>query len=304
MANSSLATYHWNGSKANCNIRDHVIDTITIHHMAGNGTCEGCFSTLAYKSTPGSVNYGIDSNGTIGVMIDEDLRAWTSSNRPNDMRAVTIEVANDKPSDAGGWHVSDKALASVINLCVDICKRHGKKKMIWCGSLSATNARKFASNEMRMTIHKWFAWTGCPGAYLESKMSYIANEVTKRLTPAVKKSVDEIAQEVVAGKWGTGTDRMNKLKAEGYDYNAVQKKVEVLMAKNNEIRVETTAPTDILSGTATATTPPVYACVAAGKQFTIEKTAVVSGQTFGKIKEQPDKASRSRWINLSKTKKV
>ena len=184
MANSSLATYHWNGSKANCNIRDHVIDTITIHHMAGNGTCEGCFSTLAYKSTPGSVNYGIDSNGTIGVMIDEDLRAWTSSNRPNDMRAVTMEVANDKPSDAGGWHVSDKALASVINLCVDICKRHGKKKMIWCGSLKATEARKFAADEMRMTIHKWFAWTGCPGAYLESKMQYIADEVTRRLTPA------------------------------------------------------------------------------------------------------------------------
>ena len=242
MANSSLATYIWTGSKANCNVRDHVIDTITIHHMAGNGSCEGCCRTLAYKADPGSVNYCIDSNGVIGVMIDEDKRAWTSSNRANDMRAVTMEVANDKPSDAGGWHVSDKALASVINLCVDICRRHGKTKMIWCGSLNATNARKFASNEMRMTIHKWFAATGCPGAYLESKMGYIATEVTNRLnggtsvnstspTPTKKKTVDEIAKEVIAGKWSAGKDRITKLKAAGYNPDAVQNRVDELMGK-------------------------------------------------------------------------
>ncbi len=246
MANSSLATYHWNGSKANCNIRDHVIDTITIHHMAGNGSCEGCFSTLAYKSDPGSVNYGIDSNGTIGVMIDEDLRAWTSSNRPNDMRAVTMEVANDKPSDAGGWHVSDKALASVINLCVDICKRHGKKKMIWCGSLKATEARKFAADEMRMTIHKWFAWTGCPGAYLESKMQYIADEVTKRLntapTPAPKPKPKPTTGRV-------------KAVHSCYTYDSNK--------KGN---------------------PAVNGAFKKGSQWTIEKVITYAGQEWGKIK--------------------
>lgn len=181
MANSSLVSYVWTGDKSNCNVRDHAIDTITIHHMAGNGSLQGCFQSLVSRG--GSVNYAIDSNGKIGVMIDESYRAWTTSSRPNDMRAVTIEVANDQPSDAGGWHVSDKALASLIALCTDICKRNGKTKMIWCGSLSATNARTFASNEMRMTIHKWFAATGCPGQYLESKMSYIANEVTYKLNP-------------------------------------------------------------------------------------------------------------------------
>lgn len=240
MANSSLVTYVWKGPKTNCNARDHVIDTITIHHIAGNGTLEGCFKTLAYKADPGSVNYGIDSLGAIGVMIDENLRAWTTCDRPNDMRAVTIEVANDKPSDAGGWHVSDKALAALINLCVDICKRNGKTKMIWCGSLAATNARSFASNEMRMTIHKWFAPTGCPGPYLESKMGYIASEVTKRLggsspspapTPA-KKSIDEIAKEVIKGNWGVYPERKIRLEAAGYDYNAVQAKVDELIGKN------------------------------------------------------------------------
>src|ERR1044072_9088557 len=45
-----------------------------------------------------------------------------------------------------------------------------------------------------------------------------------------KKSNDAIAKEVVAGKWGNGDDRKKKLKAAGYDYNAVQSLVNKLVA--------------------------------------------------------------------------
>lgn len=42
-------------------------------------------------------------------------------------------------------------------------------------------------------------------------------------TPApAKKSNDEIANEVLAGKWGNGDDRKRRLQAAGYDYNAIQ----------------------------------------------------------------------------------
>lgn len=40
-------------------------------------------------------------------------------------------------------------------------------------------------------------------------------------TPA-KKTNEEIADEVLAGKWGNGDDRKNRLEAAGYDYNAIQ----------------------------------------------------------------------------------
>lgn len=43
-----------------------------------------------------------------------------------------------------------------------------------------------------------------------------------------KKSLDEIAKEVIQGKWGNGDDRKNRLKSAGYDYNAVQAKVNSL----------------------------------------------------------------------------
>ena len=45
----------------------------------------------------------------------------------------------------------------------------------------------------------------------------------------VKKSVTEIAKEVIAGKWGAGADRKKRLTDAGYDYNAVQKKVNELL---------------------------------------------------------------------------
>jgi len=49
--------------------------------------------------------------------------------------------------------------------------------------------------------------------------------------PAPKKTVDEIAKEVMAGKWGNGDERKKKLKAAGYDYDKVQAKVNELAAK-------------------------------------------------------------------------
>lgn len=50
-------------------------------------------------------------------------------------------------------------------------------------------------------------------------------------TPA-KKSTDEIAREVIAGSWGNGDDRKSRLTAAGYDYSAVQAKVNALLGAN------------------------------------------------------------------------
>ena len=45
---------------------------------------------------------------------------------------------------------------------------------------------------------------------------------------STKKSVDEIAKEVLAGKWGNGAVRKRRITAAGYDYTAVQKRVNEL----------------------------------------------------------------------------
>lgn len=65
--------------------------------------------------------------------------------------------------------------------------------------------------------------------------------------PTPSKSVDELAREVIAGKWGNGQDRVNALTNAGYDYNAIQNRVnEILGGKpakksNEEIAKEVIA---------------------------------------------------------------
>lgn len=236
MANSKLATYKWGGKTSNYNVRDHKIDKITIHHMAGNLTLAGCCT--AVQSRGGSVNYMIDSNGKIGVMVDEQYRAWTSSSRANDMRAVTIEVANDRSSDAGGWHVSDKALAACIKLCVDICQRNGIAKLNYTGNANGN-----------LTMHKYFAATGCPGPYLSGKFPYIAAEVNKKLGTHAE-DTDSPAKASVPYKVKiTYKGGMNVRKGAGVSYE----RVKGVTAKYNTV-------------------------------YTITAEKTVGGQTWGKLK--------------------
>lgn len=167
MANSSLVSY--TKISPNSSARTAPISKITIHHMAVvNGTLEGVGNTFANPSRQASSNYGIDSKGRIALYVDESRRAWTSSNRENDNVAITIEVANS--SGAPDWKVSDAAYMALIALCVDICKRNNIKELVYTGDKSGN-----------LTRHNMFANTVCPGPYLESRFSDIAERVNKEL---------------------------------------------------------------------------------------------------------------------------
>lgn len=175
MSNSSLINYT-KISPNKTSPRNHIIDTITIHCMAGNATVEGCGSWFAKSSTQASSNYGIGTDGRIALYVDEKDRSWASSNASNDNRAVTIEVANDGDASTG-WHVSDKALNSLINLIADICKRNNIKELKWRNDKSLIGQ----VDKQNMTLHCWFKNKDCPGQYLISKHPYIVSEVNKKL---------------------------------------------------------------------------------------------------------------------------
>lgn len=228
MSNSPLVVY----TKLSPNftpMTDKVNRKITIHHCAGNCSIETLGNIFAPKTRQASSNYGVGSDGRIGMYVEEHNRSWCSSSRENDSQAITIEVAND--GGAPEWHVSDKALAATINLCVDICKRNGIEKLNYTGDKSGN-----------LTEHNYFANTNCPGPYLKSKLPYIAEEVNKQLRNdlatdyndnAVVKSNLTVAKEVLNGKWGNGQERKDRLAAAGYDYSAVQLLVNRLVAGEN-----------------------------------------------------------------------
>ena len=211
MSNSKLVNY--TKLSPNCTKpRNKPITKITIHHMAGNLSIENCGAGFAQPTRRASSNYGIGTDGRIGLYVEEKDRSWCSSSATNDNQAITIEVAN-----CGGapeWKVSDKALAALIKLCVDICKRNGIKELKFTGDKSGN-----------LTLHKYFKATECPGKYLESKMPYIAEEVNKQLKPAttgykVKVVADEL--NVRAGA-GTGYKVKSTIK-KGEVYTIIQEK--------------------------------------------------------------------------------
>lgn len=148
MSNSSLVNY----TKISPNktvLNNKVNKKITPHHAAGNVSVETMGNIFASPNTQASATYGIGSDGRIAQYVDEKDRAWTSSSADNDGQAITIEVAND--GGAPHWHVSDKALNSLVDLCVDICKRNGIKRLNYTGDARGN-----------LTMHKYFAPTVCP----------------------------------------------------------------------------------------------------------------------------------------------
>ena len=74
----------------------------------------------------------------------------------------------------------------------------------------------------------------CDQDYMLIDYSYVIknkgfNGYTKAAPAPAKKSVDTLAKEVIDGKWGNGSERKKKLTSAGYNYKAVQARVNYLL---------------------------------------------------------------------------
>lgn len=173
MSNSPLVTY--TNLTSHCNSpRSHAIDTITIHCYVGQVTAkQGCDF---FVTTPraASSNYVVGYDGSIGLSVEEKNRSWCSDSPENDHRAITIETACDA---FPPYAVTDAAYKALIELCADICKRNGIKRLLWKGDKSLIGQ----VDKQNMTVHRWFAAKACPGDYLYERHGAIADAVNKKL---------------------------------------------------------------------------------------------------------------------------
>lgn len=315
MSNSPLVSYT-KLSPNHSGKRTHSIDRITPHCVVGQCSVETLGNVFAPTSREASCQYGIGPDGRVGMYVEEKNRSWCSSSDANDQRAVTIECASDTTHP---YAFKDAVYQKLIELCVDICKRNGKTKLLWLGDKNKTLNYEPASDEMVLTVHRWFANKSCPGDWMYARMGDLATKVTAQLSSSkpgkeepstvgtlyrvqtgafgnktnadrmlakvkaagfdtymvkvdnlykiqvgayskkanadamaaklkaagfdtfittksgsavsssTKKSVDEIAREVIQGLWGNGQDRKNRLTKAGYDYDAVQNRVNALL---------------------------------------------------------------------------
>lgn len=175
MSNSPLIRYT-RRSPNHSGRRNHIIDTVSIHCMAGNATVETCGAIFANPARKASSNYGVGSDGRIALYVDEANRSWCTSSADNDQRAITIEVANN--GGAPDWPVSREAYLALIDLLTDICRRNpGIGRLRWQNNPALIGQVQ----QQNMTVHRWFAAKACPGDYLYQRHGAIAAEVNRRL---------------------------------------------------------------------------------------------------------------------------
>lgn len=216
--NSTLATYK-NISKNKTANRKHAIDTITIHCFVGQVTAkQGCDF---FASTPKecSANYVVGFDGSIGLSVEEKDRSWCSSNRENDMRAITIEVASETSEP---YSVTEKAYNSLIKLLIDVCKRNNIKRLLWRNDKSLIGQ----VDKQNMTVHRWFANKSCPGTYLFANMGEIADAVNAELNNETQKTNRTIYRVQVGAfsVYENAVKLRDDLKSKGYESFIVEVK--------------------------------------------------------------------------------
>ena len=175
-SNSSLVAY----SKLSPNHsgqRTHSIDRITPHCVVGQLSAEticDCFPA----GREASCNYGIGTDGRVSLCVEEKNRSWCSSSNANDQRAITIECASDKTEP---YAMNSAVYAALIKLCTDICMRNGKSKLLWFADKDKSLNYAPKSDEMVLTVHRWFANKSCPGDWLYARLGDLAAKVTAAL---------------------------------------------------------------------------------------------------------------------------
>ena len=180
--NSPLVVYT-NLSPNHSGQRTHSIDRITPHCVVGQLSAESICGCFISPDRQASCNYGIGSDGRVSLCVEEKNRSWCTSSRENDQRAITIECASDSKHP---YAFRDVVYNSLVELCIDICKRNGKSKLLWLGDKDKTLNYIPKSDEMVLTVHRWTANKSCPGDWMYARMGDLASKVTAALNADTK----------------------------------------------------------------------------------------------------------------------
>lgn len=186
--------------------------SLTLHEMFAATGCPGPYikSKINYICT--EVNKLINSTST----------GNTTPSAPNATGNSTYKVVTN----VYGYMTAADAVAD-----------KNRRRTVTPGTYYIYNETSTAVN---VTLNK-----AVPGAWICKAKNITASTST----PSTKKSVEAIAKEVIAGKWGNGSDRVNKLTAAGYNATEVQSKVnELLFGKKSTKKSVTEIAKEVILG--------------------------------------------------------
>jgi N-acetylmuramoyl-L-alanine amidase CwlA len=180
---------------------------IVVHNTANDATAKNEVAYMRRNNNQTSFHYAVDDKEVVQG-IPENRNAWHSGDGGNgrgNREGIAIEICYSK---SGGAKFA-KAEENAVELIVDILKRYG-----W--------------GIDKVTKHQDYNGKYCPHRTLDLGWERFIAMVENKLSPKLK-SLTEVAQEVLQGKWGNGTDRKTKLTKAGYNYAEVQAEVNKLV---------------------------------------------------------------------------
>ena len=156
-----------------------------------------------------------------------------------------MEIIQGIPLNRNAWHAGDggSGTGNRKGIAIEICySKSGGERFI----KAEKNAAKFIAQLLKernwsidkVTKHQDYSGKYCPHRTLDMGWDRFLNMIKAEMngsgtansesTPS-RKTVDQVAQEVINGAWGNNPARREKLEAAGYDYNAVQSRVNALL---------------------------------------------------------------------------
>lgn len=196
---------------------------IVIHYVGATGGAEANCKYFKDTYRSASAHYFVGHKGEIWQSVEDSNKAWHCGAKAykhsscRNSNSIGIEMCCRKDT-AGKWYFEEATITATISLVKELMAKY---------KIPVEN------------VIRHYDVTGktCPEPYVRDTAAWntfkkalvkAEQKPTPAPAPVVKKTVDQIAQEVIAGKWGNGAERKQKLTKAGYNYSAVQAKVNEL----------------------------------------------------------------------------
>lgn len=209
---------------AGLNATNHVTHTkhrktkVTVHHNGGRLSHEGVLNV--WRTRPASAHFNVDAAGTVAQYVEMNEYAWSTGSTNGNQQSISIEMCNS--AIGGEWPVSELTWRSAARLAGWIFAK-------------VIGVRPDSSN---VVPHSYWKPTVCAGPYMarvfgefirvaQQAYDFFKGGGSSPTHPPEEggKSISELADEVIAGKWGNNPQRAHALRAAGYDPAAVQAEV-------------------------------------------------------------------------------
>ena len=213
-------------------VSNRKIQYIVIHYVGATGGAEAnCkYFESVYRGV--SAHYFVGHAGEIWQCVEDKNISWHCGTefynykhkKCRNSNSIGIEMCCRLSGNT--WYFEDATVKAAIELTKELMKKY---------------------NIPKENVIRHFDVTGkqCPMPYVLNNTKHTWSAFINSLSTTVKKSVTDVAKEVISGKWGNGTERKNRLTASGYNYNEVQAEVNKLLGKTSVITPAKKSNTEI-----------------------------------------------------------